>query len=152
MGEWKSTATMINGGTRQHPDAATQDAWTVKTSLQCLRENINACLAHSVTTALSCELTANMMINTTAPDLEKLIPTSTSQRKALEVTLVLHAWIDAKDVVTTRWIAKGDVNRKKVCRVVAVMSTATAITMATEISTDTAITMATEISTETTIT
>merc|ERR1719308_614066 len=102
------------------------------------------------------------MINMTAPDLEKLIPTSISQawiediqlwmkRKALEVILELHAWIDAKDVVTTRWIAKGDVNRKKVCRVVAVMSTATAITMATEITTESVITSATEISTETTI-
>merc|ERR1719204_68596 len=106
------------------------------------------------------------MINMTAPDLEKLIPTSISQawiedielwmkRKALEVILELHAWIDAKDVGTTRWIAKGDVNRQKVCRVVVVMSTATAITMVTEIttdteiSTDTVITTATEISTET---
>merc|ERR1711951_270614 len=99
-----------------------------------------------------------MMINMTAPDLEKLIPTSISQawiedielwmkRKALEVILELHAWIDAKDVGTTRWIAKGDVNRKKVCRVVAVMSTATAITTAAENSTATEITMATETST-----
>merc|ERR1719383_1499373 len=91
------------------------------------------------------------MINMTAPDLEKLIPTSISQRKALEVILELHAWIDAKDVGTTRWIAKGDVNRKKVCRVVAVMSTATEITMATEITTDTEISMETEITTETEI-
>jgi hypothetical protein len=75
----------------------------------------------------------------------------------LEVILELHASIDANDVGTTRWIAKGDVNRKKVCRVVAVMSTTTVtstdtvITMATEISmdneisTDTVITVATEI-------
>jgi len=92
---------MINGGTRQLLDAATQDAWIVKTSPRCLRENISACLALSVTTALSCELTANMMINMTAPDLEKLIPTDISQRKALEVISELHAWIDAKDVGTT---------------------------------------------------
>merc|ERR1711951_301128 len=140
---------------RQHPDAATQDTWTVKTSLQCLRENISACRAHSVTTALSCELTANMMINMTAPDLEKLIQTNMSQvediqlwmqRKVLEVILELHAWTDVKDVGTTKWIVKGDVNRKKVCRVVAVMSTATAIITATEISTETENTMATEIS------
>ena len=73
------------------------------------------------------------------------------ERKALEVILELHAWIDAKDVGTTRWIAKGDVNRKKVCRVVAVMSTATAIIMVTEITTDTEISMATEITTATEI-
>merc|ERR1719420_664301 len=80
------------------------------------------------------------MINMTAPDLEKLIQTSMSQvediqlwmqRKVLEVILELHAWTDVKDVGTTKWIAKGDVNRKKVCRAVAVMSTATAITTAT---------------------
>jgi len=74
-----------------------------------------------------------------------------TERKALEVILELHAWIDAKDVGTTRWIAKGDVNRKKVCRVVAVMSTATAITMATEIITDTEISTATEITMDTEI-
>jgi len=71
--------------------------------------------------------------------------------KALEVILELHAWIDANDVGTTRWIAKGDVNRKKVCRVVAVMSTETAITTATAIFTATVITSATKISIETTI-
>jgi hypothetical protein len=71
--EGKSTATMINGITHQLLDAATQDAWTVKTSPRCLRENISACHARSVTTALSCELTANTMINMTAPNLEKLI-------------------------------------------------------------------------------
>jgi len=92
---------MINGITRQLLDAATQDAWIVKTSPQCLRENISACHAPSVTTALSCELTASTRINMTAPDLEKLIPTDISQRKALEVILELHAWIDAKDVGRT---------------------------------------------------
>jgi len=70
---------MINGITRQLLDAATQDAWIVKTSLQCLRGNISACRAHSVTTALSCELTASTTINMMAPDLEKLIPTNISQ-------------------------------------------------------------------------
>jgi len=149
---------MINGITRQLLDAATQDAWIVKTSLQCLRENISACHAPSVTTALSCELTANTMINMTAPDLEKLIPTSMPQvediqlwmkRKALEVILELHVWIDANDVGTTRWIAKGDVNRKKVCRVVAVMSTTTVTSTETEIITDTETSTATEITTDT---
>jgi len=67
----------------------------------------------------------------------------------LEVILELHAWTDVKDVGTTKWIAKGDVNRKKVCRAVAVMSTATAITTAAENSTATEITMATETSTAT---
>jgi len=151
---------MTNGITLQRRDAVTQDVWIVKTSLRCLRENISACRAHSVITALSCALTANTMINMTAPDLEKLIQTSMSQvediqlwmqRKVLEVIRELHAWTDVKDVGTTKWIAKGDVNRKKVCRVVAVMSTATAITTATEISTESVITSATEISTETTI-
>jgi len=99
--EWKSTETIINGITRQRRDAATQHVWIVKILLQCPRGNISACRAHSVTTALSCELTASTRINMTAPDLEKLIPTDISQRKALEVILELHAWIDAKDVGRT---------------------------------------------------
>jgi len=156
--EWKSTETIINGITRQRRDAATQHVWIVKILLQCPRGNISACRAHSVTTALSCELTANTMINMTAPDLEKLIPTSMPQvediqlwmkRKALEVILELHVWIDANDVGTTRWIVKGDVNQKKVCLVVAVMSTTTEIITETEIITDTETSTATEITTDT---
>jgi len=149
---------MTNGITLQRRDAVTQDVWIVKTSLRCLRENISACRAHSVITALSCALTANTMINMTAPDLEKLIPTSMPQvediqlwmkRKALEVILELHVWIDANDVGTTRWIVKGDVNQKKVCLVVAVMSTTTEIITETEIITDTETSTATEITTDT---
>jgi len=127
---------MINGIIRQRRDAATQHVWIVKTSLQCPRENISACRAHSVTTAPSCELTANTTMNMTVPDLEKLIPTimgsvetaentnigmdtnvfpdfqtcimnSSRQRKALEVHhLDIHAWSDAKEMDMTIWPAK----------------------------------------------
>ena len=78
----------------------------------------------------------------TAPNLEKLI----------RVILELHVQIDANDVGTTRWIAKGDVNRKKVCRVVAVMSTTTVTSTETVITTDIEISMDNEISTDTVIT
>jgi len=140
--------TMINGITLPRQDAVTQDVWIVKTSLQCLPGNISACRAHSVITALSCELTASTMINMTVPDLEKLIPTSISQaediqlwmqKKVLEVNLVieLHAWTDAEYVGRVKCIAKGDA--------------ATAIPMAPASTTDTAISIATEISTDTAI-
>jgi hypothetical protein len=95
------------------------------------------------------------MINMTAPNLEKLIPTNMSQvdkilsGKALEVILELHVLIDANDVGTTRWIAKGDVNQKKVCLVVAVMFTTTEITTETGIITDSETSMATNITTDT---
>merc|ERR1719431_1931221 len=69
------------------------------------------------------------------------------KRKALEVILELHVWIDANDVGTTRWIVKGDVNQKKVCLVVAVMSTTTEIITETETSTATEIITDTETST-----
>jgi len=97
---------MINGIIRQRRDAATQHVWIVKTSLQCPRENISACRAHSVTTAPSCELTANMMMNMTVPDLEKLIPTIMVQKKALEVIHELPAWIDVKEMEWIKWSAK----------------------------------------------
>jgi len=46
------------------------------------------------------------MMNMTVPDLEKLILTIMAQRKALEVILELHAWIDVKEMEWTAWIAK----------------------------------------------